>query len=73
MRGGDHLNTHVVSLSEDALMHIQGGNKIADFISGACAAYGTYAIIALAAGVTAIGVGSVGAFCAGFKLADLLF
>jgi hypothetical protein len=67
------LTSGVVSLSEDALLHIHGGNKIADYISGACAAYGTYAIIALTAGVTAIGVGSVGAFCAGFKLADWLF
>jgi len=60
-------------MSEEELLQIEGGNKIVDIVNGACAAYASYAIIALAAGVTAIGVGSIGAFCAGWKLADLLF
>jgi hypothetical protein len=60
-------------LPEEVLVQISGGNKIADYINGACALYGTYAIIALTAGVTAIGIGTAGAFCAGFKLASIFF
>jgi len=60
-------------MTQEELLKIEGGNKIVDIVNAACAAYATYAVIALTAGVTAIGIGSVGAFCAGWKLADLLF
>jgi hypothetical protein len=60
-------------MSEEELLKIEGGNKIVDIVNAACASYAVYAVIALTAGVTAIGVGSAGAFCAGRKLAELLF
>jgi len=67
------LNTTLTSLSEDQMLQVEGGNKIVDIVNGACGAYAMYAVIALSAGVTPIGVGSIGAFCAGWKLADLIF
>jgi hypothetical protein len=67
------LNVNVIPMSKEELLKIEGGNKIVDVVNAACAAYATYAVIALTAGVTAIAIGSAGAFCAGWKVADLFF
>ncbi len=60
-------------LDQDDLISISGGNKIAAIVDGVCAVYGTYALIGvLVPGVNVVGAGSVGAFCAGYKLASWL-
>ena len=61
-------------LSEEVMSGIFGGQRIADVISTACAVYGISTVISLAAtGIGLPGAGTVGAFCAGWALGQLLF
>jgi hypothetical protein len=67
------LNGKLIRLSQDDQLSITGGNKISAIIDGICVVYGTYAVLGLIIpGVNAVGAGSVGAFCAGYKLASWL-
>ena len=66
------LNAECVS--DDILSEIHGGERIADYITGACVLYGVTSVISLAAtGVGLPGAASVGAFCTGWMLGRLLF
>ena len=61
-------------VSDEMLSQVYGGERIADAITTACAIYGVSTIISLAAtGVGLPGAGTVGAFCAGWTLGQLLF
>jgi hypothetical protein len=67
-------SANLEKLDQETLFSISGGNKISDFLSGACAIYGTYALVGvMVPGVNVLGAGSIGAFCAGYKLASWLF
>ena len=70
---GLYATDSVIALTEEQMAQIDGGRKIADWISGACTAYGGYAVIAFATGVGAVGAGTVGAFCAGWAIGTLIF
>ena len=61
-------------LPEHTMVDIFGGQRIADFISTACAVYGVSSVISLAAtGVGLPGAATAGAFCAGWTLGQLIF
>lgn len=69
----DHL-LNAEFVPDDVLSEIYGGERIADYITGACALYGITSVISLAAtGVGLPGAASVGAFCTGWMLGRLLF
>ena len=68
------IHRNFEKLDQNDLLAISGGDRIADFINGACTLYGTYALIGiLVPGVNVVGAGSIGAFCTGYKLATWLF
>ncbi len=68
------LNGNFSRLDRDDQLSITGGNKISAIIDSICVAYGTYAVLGLLIpGINAVGAGSVGAFCAGYKLASWIF
>ena len=64
----------IEQLSDEIMSELYGGQRIADVISTACAVYGISTVISLAAtGIGLPGAGTVGAFCAGWALGQLLF
>jgi len=65
------LNGKFINLDQDDQLGISGGNKIAAFVDGLCVVYGTYAVLGLVIpGVNVVGGSTLGAFCAGYKLAS---
>jgi hypothetical protein len=67
------LKGNLIELDQNDQLSISGGNKIAAFVDGLCVVYGTYAVLGLVIpGINAVGASTLGAFCAGYKLASWL-
>jgi hypothetical protein len=67
------LPGNLINLDTVDLLKINGGADIWGVIDKGCTLYGTYAlIVAITPGANLIGGGTVGAFCAGYKLASWL-
>jgi hypothetical protein len=67
------LPGNLVLMDMGELQSLKGGAKLMAYIDAGCTLYGAYAlIIAITPGANLIGGGSVGAFCAGYKLATWL-
>ena len=61
-------------LPEHIMTDLAGGQRLADFITTACAVYGVSSVISLAAtGIGLPGAATAGAFCAGWTLGQLIF
>jgi hypothetical protein len=61
-------------LEQDELSALHGGMNLADVINTGCTYYGAYAVIvAITPGVNLVGGGTIGAFCAGYKLSSWIF
>jgi hypothetical protein len=68
------LNGRFEQMDQDELLNLSGGADVWDILDKACTIYGTYAFVAaIIPGLMVVGAGSVGAFCAGYKLASWLF
>jgi len=68
-----HTHSELNAISQDDLLRIKGGADIWGMIDKGCTLYGTYALlVAITPGANLIGGGTVGAFCAGYKLAGWL-
>lgn len=67
-------NREMEMIDQTDLLSLSGGADIWGLIDKGCTIYGTYAfIVAIMPGANLIGGGSIGAFCAGYKLGSWLF